>query len=146
MGLMIASMAGWWGLDILTKTWAQSSAFIPYVLLKNGFYFTLHHNAGIAFGIAVPRWIQIVGSLLLMTGLGVHFWKSSLLQNRWNALFLGMILGGGVGNLLDRILTGSVVDFIYLYPFPVFNVADIGITIGLILFVLYNYFKKNISH
>ena len=51
----------------------------------------------------------------------------------FETLLLGVVIGGGLGNLADRLVNGYVIDFIVLGPIPVFNVADIGITVGLVL-------------
>lgn len=63
-----------------------------------------------------------------------------------NKILLGIIFGGGLGNWLDRIRYGAVLDFIDFhyknYHWPAFNIADVAITVGLILFILRNAFKN----
>lgn len=127
------------GTDILTKWLIVNGKIKDITFIKEFFYLSVFHkNEGIAFGIGIPLWIQIVGSitiLLLLLKIGYE----QLMKNKdigvLDSVLLGCVAGGGLGNLLDRIMNGYVVDFIVLGPIPVFNVADMGITIG--LFVLF---------
>src|SRR4029077_15132067 len=140
-------------LDRATKAWIESHPAdrFPIKVIDNCFYLVSTRNPGIAFsffaGLSSPslRAILIVGSLviiaviawLLIAGRGI----SSL-----NAAGLALLLGGATGNLTDRILHGSVTDFIEVYlhflpwqtfnPWPAFNVADSAITIGAVLILL----------
>ena len=72
---------------------------------------------------------------------GVIVWASRKLDSRMSAVSLGIVLGGALGNLTDRLLrgpgaSGTVIDFIDLHVWPVFNVADMGIVVGAGLMVL----------
>ena len=123
-------------LDMATKLWVTGAGYKPFVFIKNFFYLTEYQtNSGIAFGISVPMTIQIVGSVVI---LGILFKISKeYVFKKDERLFLkpvlfGIIIGGAIGNLTDRIFMGHVTDFIVLKPIPVFNIADIGVTIGLI--------------
>ncbi|MDH5596719.1 MAG: signal peptidase II [Candidatus Peregrinibacteria bacterium] len=124
-------------LDQLSKWWAGGSYYQPFAIVEGFFYLKAPQmNDGIAFGIDVPFWLQIAGSLLILAflfqlGREQIFAKSkrSLLAS-WS---LGLVIGGGLGNLVDRVLHREVLDFIVLRPFPVLNVADVGITVGLVL-------------
>jgi signal peptidase II len=84
--------------------------------------------------------IQIVGSLFIL-GLLFAFGRDQIFKAKGGYLkpaLFGMVIGGALGNLVDRVSQGYVADFIVLKPFPVFNVADIGITVGLsLLFLLF---------
>lgn len=140
LGVLIIFFAGWLTFDILTKKWAVSEDFRVIRFIGDWFYLThFQKNEGIAFSIDVPRFLQIGGSSLILIFLLVIGLKQLLeLEKRKTlpTIMLGLVLAGGVGNLLERITQGYVVDFIVLKPIPVFNVADVGITIGLaILFV-----------
>ncbi len=129
------------GLDQLTKEVVRRSiplggSWAPIKPLEP--FFTLTHvtNRGIAFGL-FPQW----GDYLLYVGIGVVFFillyshqlddGDSLLQ-----LSLGMQFGGAIGNLLDRIRYGYVVDFLDFKVWPVFNVADSAITVGAVILAL----------
>lgn len=123
-------------LDFVTKLLVVKGIIKPFVFIQDFLYITSpHKNDGIAFGIGLPMRVQIVGSLIilfLLYRLGTEYIcreeKPSILKH-W---LLGAVIGGGLGNLIDRVFYGYVVDFIVLRPFPVFNVADIGITVGLV--------------
>lgn len=124
-------------LDFFTKLFAVRSSFGQVVFIRDFFYLTSpQRNAGIAFGIDIPLWLQIAGSIIilwLLLSLGADYVFKAKEQRPGRAVLLGVIIGGGLGNFLDRVVQGHVVDFIALKPFPLFNVADVGITIGLIL-------------
>ena len=129
------------GLDLLTKqivlanfTEGQTVEWIRGVV-----HFTFVRNEGAAFGmLADHRWVFMVFSSLAIIGVGVYlfrFCKADLLTK----LSLAFIVGGGIGNMIDRVAFGSVVDFIELpflwlpllnMYFPIFNVADSFVTVG----------------
>ena len=121
--------------DLTTKWWAASEAFVRVELIPNFFYFTYQVNEGIAFGIPMPTWIQVLASIIILYVLcdigQEHIFKTPT-KSFFPAVLFGIIIGGALGNLISRILSNNVVDFIVLKPFPVFNIADIGITLGLI--------------
>lgn len=98
---------------------------------------TLSHNEGIAFGLAEGGGIVLIAISLI--ALGVVLWLFSRDPTRpgmWVAT--GLLAGGAVGNLIDRIRHGHVTDFIELPHWPPFNLADCGITCGVvILLVIY---------
>lgn len=112
------------------------------VIIHDWLKFTYAENLGIAFGVKLlSPWGLLLLTLAISAGVIWFVWKS---QNR-SPLFLtafALILGGGVGNLIDRIMLGHVVDFIhfdlyqgllfghYVSLWPIFNVADSCITIG----------------
>jgi len=120
--------------DRLTKWWAETSLDEPQDVVWT-LRFSLHENTGAAFSrftnlgpvIAVLAVVVIVA--LVRVGRGV--------QSGVGAVALGSILGGAVGNLVDRViraddglLSGAVIDFIDFQWWPVFNVADMGIVVG----------------
>lgn len=126
--------------DQLTKWWAVSTLDDRNIDLVWTLRFNLSFNTGMAFGtgrsmgpiIAVLAMVIVVGLLLsLRRG-----------TSRTIDVSIGMILGGAIGNLIDRLLRdpgwfrGGVVDFIDFQWFPIFNVADMGITVGGALLVL----------
>ncbi|MBU0705962.1 signal peptidase II [Patescibacteria group bacterium] len=124
-------------LDFVTKLLVAKEVIKPFVFIRDFFYITSpHKNDGIAFGIDLPLSLQIAGSMIILFLLykaGIEYIcrpEKPAIFKHW---LLGAIIGGGLGNLVDRIFYGYVVDFIVLRPFPVFNVADIGITVGLVV-------------
>ena len=104
------------------------------------FSLTLVHNYGVSLGMLTAESNAMRWGLVALTG-GISVFVASWLwreSNRTDVLGLGLILGGAVGNLLDRIRFGHVVDFADLHfgefrPFLVFNVADAAITIGVLI-------------
>ena len=123
--------------DFVTKLLVSKGIIREFVFVQDFFYLTTpHKNDGIAFGIDLPMSFQILGSLLilyLLYRVGTDYILREGTSSVWKPYLLGVVIGGGLGNLIDRILYGYVIDFIVLKPFPVFNVADIGITVGLVL-------------
>lgn len=105
-------------------------------------------NSGIAFGINFQGGPPVFTVLASGATIGVawYLWQS---QNTHfiNRLGLSLIFGGAVGNLLDRYMFGRVVDFFHFtfgqYSFPVFNVADSSVTIGMALFLYASYFPND---
>ncbi|MBL0000697.1 MAG: signal peptidase II [Sphingomonadales bacterium] len=104
------------------------------------FNLTLVHNYGVSLGMLTAESNAMRWGLVAMTGaislfVAVWLWREA---NRIDVLALGMVLGGAVGNLLDRVRFGHVVDYADLHfgefrPFLVFNVADAAITIGVLI-------------
>jgi len=127
----------WFLLDLFTKLWALSTEFVPFDFVKNWFYLIpALRNSGIAFGINIPGIVQIAGGVViiyLLLKIGFDFFMKKKQSAMFHAIILGAVIGGGIGNLVDRIFYGRVPDFIVLRPFPVFNIADIGITVGLLI-------------
>ncbi|MBN2306789.1 signal peptidase II [Candidatus Peregrinibacteria bacterium] len=123
--------------DFVTKLLVNKGIIREFVFIQDFFYLTPpHKNEGIAFGIGLPMSFQIFGSVIilyLLYQVGMEYIYREETASIWKPYLLGAILGGGLGNLIDRVLYGYVIDFIVLKPFPVFNVADIGITVGLVV-------------
>ena len=109
-----------------------------YVLIENFLDFTYVENRGAAFGIlSDQRWFFIVttGILMALIVLLLFFYQRHTIVTY---LASALILGGGVGNLIDRILLGYVVDYIHFsFCPPVFNFADCAVVVGTFLFVLH---------
>lgn len=122
-------------LDFITKLLVAKRIIREFVFIKDFLYITSPHtNEGIAFGIGLPMSFQIFGSLIilyLLYRVGADYIFKEKQPSIWKHYALGAVIGGGLGNLIDRVLYGHVIDFIVLRPLPVFNMADIGITVGL---------------
>ncbi len=121
------------------------SMYQQIVVIPDYFSWTLAYNTGAAFSFLADaagwqRWFFAAIALVVSVVLAV--WLKRLKPGEtWLALALALVLGGAVGNLLDRILFGHVVDFILLHwqhrwYFPAFNIADSAITVGAILLAL----------
>ncbi|TGE32709.1 signal peptidase II [Desulfosporosinus sp. Sb-LF] len=140
--LVWLAMIGVWIIDRLFKVLVQSN-FIPGETLKvipKVFHLTYVLNPGAAFGLMAGRtWIFVVTALLVVGGVIYGQFRISH-GEVLTRLSLGMIGGGALGNLYDRLVIGRVVDYLdfQIWPF-VFNFADsmIVIGVGLLVFCLY---------
>ena len=92
--------------------------------------FTLSRNSGSAFGLPTPAWAAIAVSLAVCVVVSVYVLRSGAAFPRVRRVALGLIVGGALGNLADRVSAGAVIDFIDFKIWPVFNIADIAITVG----------------
>lgn len=140
--------------DQLTKHLISSSMRIneSTQVIKDFFYITYVENTGAAWSMFQGgRWFFVAVTSVMIVVLAILLIKNSNMLFRISA---SMIIGGGLGNLVDRIKTGSVVDFIDLYfgsySFPVFNISDSFVSIGTVLLclyvIIYERAKKDASH
>jgi len=107
-------------------------------LIADVFHLTSNRNMGAAFGILQnQRWLFIIITIAVVVGIVFSLIRIGKKQPR-ASLALSLVLGGAVGNFIDRATTGQVVDFLdfTLIHFPIFNVADMAITIGVALLLL----------
>lgn len=110
---------------------------IPVV--RNIFHFTLVHNTGIAFGLFKNQgivFIIIPIIAIVLIAFNIYYYRSNKEVSLMYIFGFSLILAGAVGNLIDRVTLGYVVDFIDFRVWPVFNVADSAITIGTILILI----------
>jgi len=126
--------------DQLSKVWIRSNLLVGQSLFEAGFFRIIHvNNTGAAFGLFQGQSflltiVALVGITVLLVYVLVIYRKFPLLDNRLGRSTLGLILGGAVGNLVDRLRFGYVTDFISVGLWPAFNIADSAITVGVILF------------
>lgn len=93
---------------------------------------TLAHNRGVAFGIAGGAGVPLVGVTLLALGVVAYlFARNPARPGMWAAT--GLLAGGAIGNLVDRVRADEVTDFLDLGSWPPFNLADVAITLGVLL-------------
>ncbi|MFC2950180.1 signal peptidase II [Virgibacillus sediminis] len=109
-------------------------------IIEGFFYFTSHRNAGAAWGIFQGQMLFFyIITLLVIVGV-VYYMQRYARKDKLLATALGFILGGAIGNFIDRLLYQEVVDFldviIFGYDFPIFNIADSALTIGVILVII----------
>jgi signal peptidase II len=127
-------------LDQLTKHWFWRNGQ-NYEIIPGYFNITLVKNAGAAFGMFQGARVFFVTASILAVALIIYLGVRLPPEQRRRRLLLGLILGGAVGNLIDRVLSGQVIDFVQIgvagHYWPVFNVADAGVTIGAALLILY---------
>ncbi len=106
-------------------------------VIKSVFHITYVENRGIAFGL-FPQGssLFIVISLIIILGI-IFFERKKVIKSLKERFCLGLILGGALGNLIDRLRFGFVIDFLDFRIWPVFNLADSGVCIGGILMVFF---------
>lgn len=115
----------------------------PFVLIKNVFRFSYLENDGAAFGMLDDhRWVFMLLSVVGILALCVYLWKIVPQNNKLANIALCFVIGGGIGNMIDRVRLGYVIDFIDFYAFPslwrwVFNVADAFVCVGAGMLILY---------
>ncbi|MGC4106517.1 MAG: signal peptidase II [Thermomicrobiales bacterium] len=102
-------------------------------LIGNFLAFEYVENSGAAFGILAGQPLLLAIFAVLAVVLFIGMMRSTLRTHPLVPIAVGMVLGGAIGNLLDRIRLGYVVDFVAVGTFPRFNVADSAITVGLVL-------------
>lgn len=130
-------------LDQITKNWAEANLeeLVPRPFLGEFLQLTLLYNSGAAWGMGSGI-TPVVTCLQMLIVVGVLVFAVTTVRSPWYSLALGMILGGALGNIHDRLLRppapfrGEVVDFLELPNWPVFNIADMGVVGGAILVVL----------
>lgn len=118
-------------LDRITKVLAVKNLFLHQSIpvIKNVFHITLVNNYGAAFGILKNQLLFLIIITFLAIVLIFKYLKNS---TKFEKIFLMFVLAGAVGNLIDRIFLGYVIDFLDFRIWPVFNVADSAISIGAI--------------
>lgn len=137
IGVIVASVF----LDQLTKMLAvvylQGEPSFP--LWRDVLHFTFVKNEGAAFGmLSDQRWVFMVFSTVAIVALSVYLFRFCR-EGMWAKVAMAMIIGGGIGNMIDRVAYGYVVDFIdfTLIHFAVFNVADSFVTVGAGILIVY---------
>ncbi len=121
----------------------------PVTFVKGVVEFRYAENTGVAFSMfSGGRWFFIVLTAVVSVGCLVYMYKSKTAQNNlWLFWSLGVIVSGAIGNLIDRVLLGYVVDFInpLFVKFAVFNIADSAVTLGtvsLMAYLVYDLFRE----
>lgn len=131
------------GLDQWSKYVAVQQLFQapPYSVLGNVLRFTYVENRGAAFGILQNQmWLFFIITLIVIVVLVRLLWKR-MVTHPLTKIGVAMVIAGAIGNVIDRIFRGFVVDFIQVdlvqwFHFPIFNVADICVTVGVVLMIL----------
>jgi len=125
-------------LDQITKYFILTNLGLndSVAVIRNSFHFTLVHNTGAAFGIFKDQTLFFISISIVSIISIIIFLKKNTKSSTLIDIALALILGGALGNLLDRLRFGYVVDFLDFRVWPVFNVADSAISIGVFLALL----------
>lgn len=131
-----------WGLDLSAKIWAVNnlSARNPVEILGSFFQLTLVRNPGAAFGFATGATVFLTG-VAIVAVIVIVYYSSKITSLGW-ATTLGLLLGGVLGNLTDRLFRspgffkGEVIDWLEITNWPVFNLADSAIVIAAFLAIV----------
>lgn len=135
--LLVAALV--WATDYVSKNWALNylDGQEPKKLIGNLLKLTFTRNSGAAFSFATGGAI-LLATFAILVILAIGYWAPRITSRRWGVV-LGLVLGGTLGNLSDRILRanartgvmkGQVIDWIELPHWPVFNLADASIVIA----------------
>ena len=130
-------------IDQITKYWSTLYLSAEHVSVLKGFDLVLSHNSGAAFSFLAgasgwQRWF--FSALAVGMSIAIYHWLGRLKPHeKQEALALSLVLGGALGNLIDRLCYGHVIDFILFYyqqwSWPAFNMADAAISLGMILWI-----------
>ncbi|MCT8139756.1 signal peptidase II [Anaerobacillus sp. CMMVII] len=109
-------------------------------IIENVLYITSHRNKGAAFGILQGQmWLFFIVTTIVVTFVVYYIYKHAK-ESKLLGISLGLVLGGAIGNFIDRLFRGEVVDFIdvyiFTYDFAIFNVADMALVIGVGILML----------
>jgi len=142
--VILDQVSKWWITDVVMQP-PQSIPVLPF------FNLVLTYNLGVSFGMFAAgseagKWM-LVGVAAVITAFLLHWLYRA--TSGLNIMALGLIIGGAIGNVIDRIVIGGVVDFLdfhaYGYHWPAFNVADTSIFIGAALLIAESLFRRENS-
>ena len=119
--------------QIIEQTIGPGSDRFDYWLAGDWLGFEYVRNSGVAFGLQFgSSSLTIAVALAVFVLIGWSFWKMAG-HSRVAVIGIGLLAGGGIGNIIDRIRYDSVIDFVAIGPWPRFNIADSAITVGVLL-------------
>lgn len=133
LGILVVSL--WFLVDQVTKWWIMNYVMIPpqVIPVTSFFNIVLGRNTGVSFGLlgGLSQWLLVMAAAAVITMLLI--WMSRAMSYLIT-LALGLIVGGALGNVVDRLRFGGVTDFLDFYlgdwHWPAFNMADVGIVCG----------------
>lgn len=134
-------------IDQFTKMLVRANLHIYESIPSEGmFRFTYATNTGAVFGIFSDQTLIMTIASFVGVGILLYFYHSYSGSGRLVRISLGLLLGGAVGNLLDRVLMGQVTDFIDVGVWPIFNLADSAIVTGITILIALFIFDKEKSN
>ena len=134
-------------IDQLSKSYIQTHMVLGMSIpvIQDVFHITYILNAGAAFGLFENQTVFFVIIAVCMVVAAIYFYPRIPEQYRLLHLGTGLIVGGAMGNVIDRIKTGYVVDFFDFRIWPIFNIADVGIVCGVscIIYTIIYLYKED---
>jgi len=131
--------------DQITKIWVETKMNLmeSIPIIKGVFHITYILNPNSAFGILrFPNTVFVVVTILVILLIIFLLRKKITPENKLVFFSLIFILGGSLGNMIDRLRVGSVIDFLDFQIWPIFNIADSALNIGLFMLIIYFLFQK----
>ncbi len=125
-----------WSKALIRQNLALGEEIYPIPFLAPFFRFTYWHNTGAAFGIFQNANTPLLILSIIITAAVIWYYREAIDEPLIHRISMGLLLAGAVGNMIDRIRFGFVTDFIAAGRFPVFNVADSCVTVGVALMLL----------
>lgn len=137
LAVIVASL----GIDQLVKAWARGAMALGQAIpvpFPGVFELKLVYNEGVAFGMLQGKGALMSPFAILIAAIVTVYLFRNPKESRWNHVAYGLLVSGALGNLIDRVKDQKVTDMFWfrLINFPVFNVADAAITVGVTLLIL----------
>lgn len=128
--------------DQLSKLWVRENLALGESVPREGiFRLTYVANRGIIFGIGMPATVSLILPLVVVVVALFLYYRYSLFNNSLMNVAMGFFVGGSLGNLVDRLFFGHVTDFVDIhwgrFQWPTFNLADMAILLGTLLFIVF---------
>lgn len=135
-------------IDQLTKWWVVANMELreSIPIIENFFYLTSHRNTGAAWGILAGQMVFFYIITVIVIIFIVYYMQRFAKNNVFTGISLALILGGAIGNFIDRLFRKEVVDFfdVYIgsYDYPIFNIADASLVIGVIFILVATFMEE----
>jgi len=135
---LLAVLADQWTKWLIVKNMELGERI---TVIENFLYITSHRNRGAAWGILQGQmWFFYVITVIVIIAI-IYYLKKSKMESQLFKFSLALMLGGAIGNFIDRVFRQEVVDFVHTYPFgynfPIFNIADSALVIGVAILIIY---------
>ena len=123
--------------DQLTKFLVRENIELTHSVPSSGFFRLTHYtNTGTIFGLFQNATAILTVVSIIAIGFLIYFYRSQRAPTLIMRGAIGILMGGAIGNLIDRLAMGGVTDFVDVGPWPIFNIADASITVGIFLLIV----------
>lgn len=141
--ILLGTVIGAFAIDQLSKEIVRSTLSQHESWPSEGFFrITYGTNTGTAFGLLPNQTTLLIVASVIAIGFLFYFYRTHAMPSRLLRFAIGLQLGGAFGNLIDRVMAGEVVDFIDVGPWPIFNLADSSIVVGIFILIATFLFTK----